>query len=156
MKKIKYLIVALLGLMISMSGSQVLALFNNYGTIVPSSDVLQAFDNNQIDPNLNYYFVGSELWPNAIIGVNNAYTLDSTSWKKIVATPEVFKKLISGMKSRPDTSSLYGFAILDNKGRQIGVWYSMMGVIGSVKMESERIVYISTPRHISRPEMEAP
>jgi hypothetical protein len=156
MKKKYYFVVAMVSLMMSMGGSQALALFENYGTLVPRSDVTQAFDGYRIDPDLNYYFSGAEAWPDAIIGVNKAYTLDSTLWRKIVATPEIFKNLVSGMKSRPSTSALHGYAILDDKGRQIGVWYSMFGVRGYVKMEGERTVDISTPINPIRPELTAP
>lgn len=157
MKKTKcFLMVAMVSLMMSMGDSQVLALFENYGSMVPSSDVTQAFDGYRIDPDLNYYFSGADAWPDAIIGVNKAYTLDSTLWRKIVATPEVFKNLVSGMKSRPLTSALHGYAILDDKGKQIGVWYSMFGVRGYVKMESERTVDIATPINPIRPELIAP
>jgi hypothetical protein len=156
MKRTKGLfIVTMVSLMMSIGYSPVQALFENYGTLVPRSEVTQAFDGYRIDPDLNYYFSGAEAWPDAIIGVSKAYTLDSTLWRKITATPEVFKNLVSGMQSRPSTLPLHGYAILDDQGRQIGVWYSMFGVRGYVKMEGE-IVDISTPLNPIRPELSTP
>ena len=149
-----FLMVTVVSVMLSMGGSQALALFEGYGSIVPRSDVTQAFEAYRSDPDLNYYFSGSDVWPDAIIGVNKAYTLDSTFWKKIEATPAVLKNLVSGMKTRPKDP--FGCAILDDKGRQIGVWYSYFGVMTYVKMERERTVDIGTPTNPYRPELMYP
>jgi hypothetical protein len=156
MKTKYYLMVAMASLMISMGDSQALAVFEGYGSLAASSEITQAFDGYRMDPDLNYYFSGSETWPDAIIGVNKAYTLHSTLWRKIVATPEAFKNFVSGMKSRPSTSALHGYAVLDDKKRPIGVWYSMFGVRGYVRMESEKTVDIGTPINPIRPELSAP
>jgi hypothetical protein len=157
MKKTKcFLLVAMVSFIISMADARALALFEGYGSLVPRNDVTQAFDNYRMDPDRNYYFSGAEAWPDAIIGVNKAYALDSTLWSKVEATPEVFKNLVAGMKSRPLSTALHGYAILDNQGRQIGVWYSMFGVRGYVKMKGERTVEIATPINPRRPELNAP
>ncbi len=158
MKKARIcLMVAVISVMLSMGGSKALALFAGYGSIVPRSDVTKAFDSYQIDPDLNYYFSGSDVWPDAIIGVHKDYTLDSTFWKKIETTPGVFKNLVFGMKSRPDKASdPDGYAALDDKGKQIGVWYSYFGVMTYIKMENEKTVFISTPINPYRPELLTP
>jgi hypothetical protein len=157
MKKTKcFFMIALVSLLISIGALRALALFEGYGSLVPSSEVTQAFDGYRINSDLNYYFSGAEAWPDAIIGVNKAYTLDSPLWRKIVATPEVFKNFVSGMKSRPSTMALHGYAILDDKGRQIGVWYSMFGVRGYIKMEGDKIVDIATPINPISPELTSP
>jgi hypothetical protein len=158
MKKAEIILMAtVISVMLFMAGSKAPAAFGDYGKIVPRSDVTQAFDSYRIDPNLNYYFSGSDVWPDAIIGVNKDYTLDSTFWKKIEATPGVLKNLVSGMKTRPDKASdPDGYAVLDDKGKQIGVWYSYFGVMTYVKMESERTVDIRTPINPYRPELLTP
>jgi hypothetical protein len=149
-----FLMVTVASVMLSMGGSPALALFEGYGSLASRSDVTQAFESNKIDPELNYYFSGSDVWPDAIIGVNKTYTLDSTLWKKIEATPAVLKNLVSGMMSRPKDP--YGSTILDDKGVQIGVWYSYFGVMTYIKMVREKTVDIGTPINPYRPELRVP
>ena len=132
------------------------AFINGFGTLVPDQIAEKNFETYQVNPGMNYYFSGAEAWPDAIIGVNKTYTLGASLWTKIGATPDVFKNLVSGMKSRPDSPSPRGYAILDDKGRQIGVWYSIFGVSGYVKMEGENTVDIATPINPTRPELRAP
>ena len=122
-------------------------LTKNYGKMVPNKDAEQAFESYQPDPNHTYYFCGSDVYPNAIFGLNKVYTLNNVLWQKI-ETPEVFKKLVVGMQHKADElpNSLFGFAILDNNGRQIGTWYSLLNVSTPVKMEDEHTVTVFSVR----------
>jgi len=40
---------------------------------------------------------------------------------------------------------LHGFAMLDDKGKQIGVWYSILEAKTSLKMKDSNTVIIVTP-----------
>ena len=122
-------------------------LYKNYGKIEPNGKVTQSLELYQIDPDLNYYISGSASYPNAIIGLKNSYTLDSDRWKKIEMTPAVLKDLVSNMQSRALQFGGYlqGSVILDDKGRQLGIWYSLLDVNTFVKMEDENTVIINTP-----------
>ena len=148
MKHAKILLTAtMISVMLSMGSSKALALFENYGSIVPNSDVAQAFEKYQADPNLIYYFSGSDSGPRSIIGVNKAYTLDNTFWKKCV-TQEIFKKHVSSMQfwaTSRTNSSLSGFVILDNMGVPIGTWYSRLRTPTFVRIKTDKSVYIPTP-----------
>lgn len=117
-----------------------------YGSIVPNGAVTQAFEKNQADPNLIYYHSGSSIWPDAIIGVNKAYTLDSTLWQKCVSEASL-KNHITGMKFGADVArrNLQGYSILDDMGMKIGVWYSMPNTPTFVRRESEKAIDIHTP-----------
>ena len=122
------------------------AMTKGYGTFVPDQIALQNLEAFQIDPDMNYYFSGPFGRPNAIIGVHKSYTLNSPLWKKIVVTPELVRAFVSSVKSRPLEMSLHSYAMLDDKGKKIGVWYSTSSDFRSyIKMEDERTVYIATP-----------
>ena len=122
------------------------AMTNGYGTLVPDQSALKRLEALQIDPDMNYYFSGPAMRPDAIIGVNKAYTLGQTLWKKIVVTPELVQVFVSSIKSHPSEISLDSYAILDDKGKQIGVWYSTISEFRSyIKMKDERTVDIATP-----------
>jgi len=118
-----------------------------YGTIVPNKDVTESFENYQVSPNLNYYISGSDVYPNAIIGIDKSYTLDSNLWKEVEFTPETLKNLVGDMNAKVTelNETLHGFNILDNKGNNIGDWYSILSARTSVKMEEDNRIIIITP-----------
>lgn len=125
--------------------------FKNYGSIVPDVRVTDAFDKYQVNPNYNYYYSGSEVYPSAVIGLDKAYTLDSDLWKKVDMTPAKLQEIVTYMKDKAATvnltTSLHGFVILDDKGKQIGVWYSIIKATtkSSVRMKDGNTVLIDTP-----------
>lgn len=126
--------------------------FKNYGSILSSNDVTEAFESKQVNPGLDYYFIGPEGTPDVVIGLNKGYRLDSTLWKKITLTPEALKAMISSMQSlaRKHNVFLHGFTILDNQRMPIGVWYSLLKNPTYIRMESEKLVDIGTPSQSGR------
>jgi hypothetical protein len=121
----------------------------NYGKITPNMEVTNAFETYQINTEYNYYISGSDIYPNAIIGLDKAYTLESDLWKKVEMTPKRFRELVTDMKDKAGTvhlgMPLYGFVMLDDKGNQIGVWYSILEAKTFLRMKDNRRVIIYTP-----------
>jgi hypothetical protein len=119
----------------------------NYGSIIPDSNVTKGFESFQMDPDMNYYFSGSDVYPNAIMGLEKSYVLDSDLWKPIEAKPKVFKELITGMQTIALNHGMvqHGFIIKDNRGQSIGVWYSILKAKTFVKMEKDNKVSVPTP-----------
>ena len=124
-------------------------MFKNWGSIKPDIDATNDFEKFQINATLNYYISGSDVYPTSILGLNKAYALDTDLWKKIEMTPEIFNQTVTNMQMRLLTccgQKQVGFVILDDKGKQIGIWYSMLtGSIG-VKMKEDNKVVIYPPR----------
>ncbi len=121
----------------------------NWGSIRPDTDATNAFEKFQINAKLNYYISGSDVYPTSILGLNKAYTLDTDLWKKIEITPELFSELVTNMQMRLLSCCLekqVGFAILDDKGKQIGIWYSMLTGSIAVKMKADNKIIIYPPR----------
>ena len=118
----------------------------NYGKIVPDGNVMHAFESYQVNPDLNYYISGSDVYPNAIMGIDKRYSLNSTLWKKVEFTPQTLKSLVDDMKAKVSeiNQTLHGFTILDTKGNDIGNWYSILSARTTVKIEDHSVV-ISTP-----------
>lgn len=100
--------------------------FKNYGSIVPDGGVTDAFDKYQVNPSYNYYYSGSEVYPSAVISLDKAYALDSDLWKKVDMTPAKLREIVMNMKNKAATvnfmAPLHGFVMLDDRGKQIGVW----------------------------------
>ncbi|MEA1935855.1 MAG: hypothetical protein U9M96_03415 [Thermodesulfobacteriota bacterium] len=116
-----------------------------YGTIAPNRDVTESFENYQIDPDFNYYISGSDVYPNAVIGIDRSYTLNSKLWKKVEFTPETLKDLVGDMKAKVSELNeiLHGFNILDDKGNKIGDWYSILSARTTVKIEDHSVIIIT-------------
>lgn len=122
-------------------------LFKNYGGITPNADAAKTFETYHINPNYNYYTSGPYVYPNALMGLDKTYTLDSDLWKKIEPTPQEFRELVTNMQKRAlDVGqNQHGFVISDDKGRQIGAWYSILSVRTVVRMKEGGKVAIFTP-----------
>ena len=118
-----------------------------YGDIVPDTNAAKAFESFQVSTDLNYYISGSDEFPSALMGLNKKYTLDSTLWKKIDPSPKSFRELVLQMqvRARQIGQFQYGFAIFDDKGKQIGIWYSILLARTPVLMKDDQHVEIYTP-----------
>jgi hypothetical protein len=123
------------------------ALFRDYGKTLPSGDVTGAFVRHEIDPDLNYYISGSDLYPNAILGLKKTHVLESGLWKRVELTSESLRTLVTDMQSRASWSHdfLHGSVILDNEGRPIGIWYSLLSARTAVRIKGDGSVAIPTP-----------
>ncbi|MEN6623146.1 MAG: hypothetical protein ABFD50_16565 [Smithella sp.] len=119
----------------------------NWGQIVPDSEIKKQFETYQVKPNLNYYISGSDVYPNAILGLQKEYTLISTLWKKVELTPAALRTIVTDMKFRAlnINQSQFGFVVLDNRGKQIGIWYSLLSATAPVRMKENKEVIIYTP-----------
>jgi hypothetical protein len=122
--------------------------FRNYGRIDLNSETTRAFEGYQVNPEFRYYISGSELYPNALMGLNRAYHLDPrTLWKEVAMTPEKMKEIVENMKTKAFGyhQSQYGFEMSDDTGRPIGVWYSILTARTFLHMEENGTVRIDTP-----------
>jgi hypothetical protein len=123
-------------------------LFRNYGRIDPNGDTTRAFESYQVNPTFRYYISGSEIYPNALMGLSRDYRLDPrTLWKEVAMTPELMKEIVEHMKTKAFefTEIPHGFEMSDDKGRPIGVWYSILTARTLLRMEENGTVRIDTP-----------
>ncbi|MBW1842152.1 MAG: hypothetical protein JRI75_10235, partial [Deltaproteobacteria bacterium] len=95
----------------------------NYGMLKKSTDVNNMFVSHQVLPDHTYYYSGVDAAPNAIIGNQNTYTLESKLWKPVDLTPEQLKKWLRILlRDRDRPATTWGAYILDPAGKEIGVW----------------------------------
>lgn len=76
----------------------------------------------EIIPGYNYYYTGRSHLPYAVIGVDPAYELNSRFWNKIETKEMVIDKVDGLMPI--DWYYMSVSKILDQKGNQVGIWYS--------------------------------
>jgi hypothetical protein len=123
-------------------------LLGTYGRIDSSGEATLAFERYLVNPTYRYYISGSDVYPNALIGISRDYHLDpETMWKEVEMTPKLMKELVDQMKARASQlmQSPQGFNLVDDAGRVIGVWYSLITAKTFIEMKKDGVVRIDTP-----------
>jgi hypothetical protein len=81
--------------------------------------------------------------------LDKAYNLEPDLWKRVDMTPQKLRELVTDTQNKVRSVnirlSLKGFALFDDKGKQIGTWYSIITATTSLKMKDDRTVVIITP-----------
>ena len=115
-----------------------------YGKLERSREVTRAFETLQISDDYNYYTHGLGNIPYAVIGIDKNYKLRKGLWKQVSLTPQMLRGWIRQMDIIYDGFQPYGFQILDDNGKAIGVWYSSKQWT-TVILEDENQVAVFTP-----------
>ena len=130
------------------------SMFPNYGRITPDWEVTKAIEGYQVNPEMRYYISGSDLKPAALMGLLKNYRLDpSTTWREVAISPVKMQEVVQNMRDRAFVRkpSLQGFAMSDNSGRPIGVWYSELEARTFLRMNEDGTVRIDTPDRLHFP-----
>ncbi len=132
--------VALLAVIVSRVGG-------GYGKIRPSRDATEAYEHFRVNPDRRYYISGSDVYPNAILGIDKAWTLESDLWKRRDLDSRGLNELVSNMRSRgwESNATLHAFTIWDNRGGIIGDLFCLPGLHMPVRIRGAHRVAIDTP-----------
>ena len=128
----------------SCSGSH----FRNYGQILPGGEVTRDLERGVFHPELRYYTSGSDLYPNALIGLHRDYRLPPAAlWKEVAMTPEKLREVVGFMKTKAFEYGQfpYEFELLDRGGKKIGFWYSLLSARTFLRFEEDGTVLLPTP-----------
>lgn len=130
--------------LIACSGS----LFRNYGRILPSDEADRDMEGGVFHPELRYYTSGSDLYPNALIGLHRDYRLHKdTLWKEVAMSPEKLRETVRYMKARAYQFRQFphGFDLIDRQGQKIGFWYSVTSATTFMRTEEDGSMMVLTP-----------
>jgi hypothetical protein len=113
-----------------------------YGSLRPSLGTTNAYLSFQVNPGMKYY-------PNAIIGIERGWTLESDLWKPLEMDSKILKGLIFNMKAVGLGSGVipYGYEIFDDREGKIGDWFSLPGQNVTVWLRGENRFELSTPEN---------
>jgi hypothetical protein len=114
-----------------------------YGSIRWDTSVARSCDTAQVLPGHRYYTAGSDTAPDAIIALREDRPLRGDLWREVAMTPEILARLVDRMRNNR-VESLYGSAILDDRGARIGDWCSFFKTT-SVKLLDDGGVFIQLP-----------
>lgn len=124
------------------------ALLRDYGRISPSETATGDFERFAVKGGFRYYVSGSDLHPNAILGLRSDERLDpKTLWREVVMTPVAMKEFVEGMNTRAGHLGLYlyGFELTIPDGRPVGVWYSIPQARTMLRVNDDGTLWIETP-----------
>lgn len=118
---------------------------SNYGKLKATPEVTRSFEAYQILPGHKYYYKGTYSQPVVIVGINENYDLNSKLWVEIDPKSGDFRKLIDkvSLQGSGSTTEPWGFTILDNSGRDVGVWYSAIRAAAVEINENGKIANLS-------------
>lgn len=122
--------------------------FRNYGRITPVGMDAQELASGGVRPELRYYTSGSDLYPNALIGLHRDYRLDpETLWKEVAMTPQKLREVVRFMKAKASefNQSPYEFELVGTKGEKIGFWYSLLTESTFLRFEKDGTVMLPSP-----------
>jgi hypothetical protein len=122
----------------------------HYGSLRPSLETTNAYLSFQVNPGMKYYLSGSDVYPNAIIGIERAWILESDLWKPLEMDSKTLKGLIENMKAVGLGSGVipYGYEIFDDREGKIGDWFSLPGQNVTVWIRGENRFKLSTPENL--------
>jgi hypothetical protein len=94
-----------------------------YGKLKRDPEINRKFKTYKILPDHRYYISGRANIPYAIIGIKKIYELRPGLWQEINLTTPLLRGWVTQMDNIYGYPP-YGSAILDDNGKQIGIWYS--------------------------------
>jgi len=118
-----------------------------YGKINPGGNATEAYERYYVNPDRNYYISGSDLYPNAIMGLDKSWTLETDLWRMKDLDSRGMREMVQNMqrKALEGSRMLHGFDICDNGGQIIGDWFSVLEISTTVRIRAEKRVAIDTP-----------
>lgn len=117
------------------------------GRFTAADDVTGTFESYKVNPSYNYYYSGPDAHPIALLGLPKKLKLEPDLWKPVKKPEKQLKELVTGMQSklRGHNMSPWGFAVEDEKGRRIGIWYSLPQATTIIRMIDRQTAEIYTP-----------
>jgi hypothetical protein len=111
-----------------------------------SQQVFEDYMAGRVSAEHIYYTTGPQNAPDAILAVSRKYTLRSERWAKREMTEATLREMVGSMnvEFNATSSGLIGAYVVDEKGKQIGLWYSAVGLT-TVEMLSDTEVRIDPP-----------
>jgi hypothetical protein len=115
----------------------------NYGKLQRDRETTRIFKTHKVVPDHKYYTSGQGNIPYAIIGIHNDYTLRQGLWKQVNISTQLLRGWVDQMHIIYGFQP-YGSKIVDNRGKQVGIWFSSKQWT-TVVLEEDNVIAVFTP-----------
>ena len=123
----------------------------SFGRLELSTAVDQDFEQGVVLPGHTYYTTGSENNPDAVIAIDDRYTLVTDRWRAVAVTEKQLKDWVDRYTNmRGYSLETLGAKILGPQNQYIGVWYTPKSNDTTVKMLGDMQVAVYPPGNIAR------
>ena len=112
-----------------------------------SVSVTENFESFHVIPDYNYYYSGNVHKPTAVVGLQQGYDLSSPYWHPVQLDAQKLRVWMDRMMMQPGAEynvDPNGAKILDDQGKQIGVWYAVWA-LPKLHFNSQKEIVISNP-----------
>ena len=113
----------------------------SYGNYARDPEIFDAFNNDQVPLNYNYYYYHSGSFPIAVIGIEKIYNVHSKMWRNVEPGTEEFKDLIQWIWEDYGYSR-FAARINDPTGKQVGIMYTSIREVAIKFTDDGRILVI--------------
>ena len=111
----------------------------NLGRIVKSQEVVKQFEAGNLSEGYTYYYNGSKIKPDAIIGLSKEYRIKSKYWKPFNSDSDSVESLVKTVNQR----RFFGAWLNDQNDEKMGAYFSKTKNV-KIKMAGEKeIAYIT-------------
>ena len=115
----------------------------DYGKLQRDRETTRIFKTHRVVPDHKYYTSGQGDIPYAIIGIHKDYTLRQGLWKQVNISTQLLRGWVAQMHTIYGFQP-YGSKIVDNRGKQVGIWFSSKQWT-TVVLEENNVIAVFTP-----------
>jgi hypothetical protein len=96
----------------------------SWGRLKMNPAMNDGWKNRGLNPDYTYYYCGRSGLPDAVVGIDKAWTFDSRFWFRIESMDEVYDKIDHLSNLERDQNIRYAKDILAPDGRLVGTYFS--------------------------------
>jgi len=114
------------------------------------AEVKRSFEAGTLLPDHSYYYLGPLAAPDAVIAINNRFTLRTRAWTRV----DISADLVNGWLNWYRTENFgwacpyYGGVILTPDGQRAGSWYSA-DTINTIRIPEPGVIEVYQPHTLS-------
>lgn len=118
---------------------------NTAGHLTHSPVLMEQYREKLLPEQLSYFYCGRENLPDAVVGIDPAYTFETKFWFPIESGPDLYSKIDHLSNLEPGQDRLYAREIIGPAGNAIGVWFSFYYSTGVTVDDANHRIQVFNP-----------
>lgn len=105
---------------------------NKAGHMTHSPVLMEQYREKLLPEQFSYFYCGRENLPDAVVGIDPAYTFETKLWFPVKSGPDLYRKIDHLSDLEPGQNRMYAKAIIGPAGNTIGAWFSFYYSTGMI------------------------